>query len=211
MFYHPGFFRTSRVEKFGKESGTRFVIGEHTLSFDEWQNTLAREPLIPHPKFSKQRERDLPQAGPHYIDVFVNPFIKRVIRFLFHSAKEKLERKERSWHLIGLNFVISADFKIFFIAANDQPDFPRGDQFTDKHNMLEQLESLVLELNDSPEAFMRMRRGDMYGGFHLAWSEIEERQRHLHYRPCDEWAKNLHASPGKLCTVCVCVCVCVCV
>merc|ERR1712137_289607 len=57
---------------------------------------------------------------------------------------------------------------------------------------------LVLETNDMPLAFARMRYGDSYAKWRMVYSEFEEKQRHVKYDQCEEFRRNLMVTKGSI-------------
>ena len=144
-----------------------FKLSEHIWTFENLQDYLTKNGL----------------TGPHYVDAIVEPYIKRVANFVFQSARSKLKRRKGSFHIFGLDFMIDDRLRVHFIEANGYPGYTWSLNY-DTRGLVTDIMDLVLELHEAPAVFERLRAGDMYGGFHLIFSELEEERRGLAYDPC---------------------------
>ncbi len=167
-------------------SGATFELGKHVMSFEEYQRTMAMEGSV----------------GFRYLDSVFDPYAFRIAETVFQAARPALENKTHTYQLTALNFVVQDNLALHFVGArNVEPEqaLPNAENLqTFKQTFLEEFAGLVLELNDMPAAFARMRRGDSYGGWRLVVSEFEEHQRNLKHDPCESFRRNLNVSKGSL-------------
>lgn len=188
VFYHRGFARSARYDL---ESQEYQFEEKPILSFDDIQALINAHGI----------------AGSHFVETVLEMFMKRVMvlifRSIFEQLKEQRDQMKKSYQLFELNFVIDENYRPWFIGGvNGAPSFHSrkssgsGEKDYDvRAEMMENLKSLVLEVNDVPDAFSGMKYGDGYGGFRLLFSEYENVIANVTYDPCNEFSK--HFGPPK--------------
>jgi len=123
---------------------------------------------------------------------------------LFRSMKPKLKRKHETYQMISLNFLMEFEDRhyLHFLGARSvepETSIPNEEALQQfKATFLSEFAGLVLETQDTPAAFARMRQGDSYGSWRLAYSEMEDHQRSLSYDPCEEFKRNLQISKSSI-------------
>lgn len=187
VFYHEGYLRRALAAYAPLSRDRRvyltnthfqsmkkdFKLSEHIWSFQEFQAYL------------KEQGR----TGAHYIESILNPQIKKVALFIFHSARQKLKKRKGTFHIMGLDFMIDEDFHVWFIEANGYPGFTWSINF-DTRTMVEEWFNLAQQVHENPRFYMLMREGDRYGGFEMIFSELEEERMQILYNPCQEFKYN---------------------
>ena len=167
-------------------TGARWEIGDHHHTFASFQDYVAKNDLV----------------GSQYISSVFKPFVRRVAHLVFQSARPRLTRSNASYGLYQMNFNWDSKYRIRFTGAREvrsEHAYPSLDEFSEiKLTMIQELAGVVLETNAMPMAFARMRAGDRYGEWSLVFSEMEEKQRHPKYNPCDVFRRNLQVQKSSL-------------
>jgi len=174
-------------------TGDTFILGDDLQTFEFFEDAQAK----------------LNRLGSRYMSSVFDTYAKRVGELIFRAARHRMlkeqpnvTRVENSYQLISANFLLDDKFQIFLTGQRDiRPEdaFPNDDQLKiEKADFLHTLGGLVLEANDFPQAYSRMRRGDSYGQWRMVFSEIEEKQRPLNVDMCEEWRRNVMMSRGSI-------------
>ena len=156
VFYHRGYLRRSLgiydsnsrkpsvflTNTHYQSSVAGFKISDHIWTFDTLQRYLT---------FTGR-------TGPYYVDTLLEPHIKRVVNFVFQSARKKLIRRRASFQIFGLDFMIDDAFRVHFIEANGYPGYTWSINFDTRGMIIDQFD-LVQEVHEAPVAFQRMRAG----------------------------------------------------
>ena len=168
------------------KTNARWELGDDHWTFDQWQQYVAKNDLV----------------GSQYVTSVFMPFVRRVAHLLFQAGRPHLQRHNASYQLYQLNFNWDAKYRIHFTGArtiSSAKAYPGLDTFEEeKLTMIQELAGVVLETNEMPAAFARMRAGDRYGGWTLIFSEMEEKQRTPKWNPCDVFRRNLQVAKSSL-------------
>jgi len=169
-------------------TGSIWELGETFWTFEDWQDKMAKENAI----------------GSRYADSIFDTYVKKVVNMLFHSVRDDLNRTKHAYELFQLNFAIDEKFVIHYLGSKSidpEESFPNTEELKEKKaNFLETLAGLILEHHDTPAAFLRMKYGDSYGEWRVAFSEMEEHQMGYTgtYDPCAVFRRNLMVTKGSI-------------
>ena len=180
VWYHDGYLRSVRPALFKGFYG--FKLGEHLMSFDEFQFYMAASQ----------------STGAHYVSSFLRPYLMKVMEYVVFAARSHLQQNTNATlhrhHLFALNFALTSDMRVQLmgVSGNESSSgfMPKpsesGNEKVDQdmERLATSRRELVVEMASAAAAFLRMRRGDGYAGFRLVFSEMEERRQRLHYDPC---------------------------
>jgi hypothetical protein len=193
IFFHKGYLRRA-VYKYVASSTNRtnFLTNTHIQSIEE-KFDLA-DHIWGWARFQKYLA-DHNIAGSHYVSTVLDSAIKRVMLFNFWSAKSELVRRKGTYHLFGLDFMIDDELRVHFIEANGFPGYTWSKDFPTR-TMVTTMTDMIIELHESPAAFVGMTRGDTYGEFEMIYNELEDGCSNVAYDPCIEFAKH-NAVPMK--------------
>lgn len=234
LFYQEGYLRVS-MEKFnlkGASSGVHltnshiqthsknFSVNKHFWSFGRFQSYLDT-----HHSGSEQ-----------FVSKTLVPFIKKVGHFLMQTGMTArhvcyftiivicvlkgmsvFEKRPSSFHLFGLDFMITDDLQVWFIEANNYPLWPKTsgkepcfiDELMDNmgvctlylceirevlmmvvfHSLQRDMFELVFKLRRDPSYFSGMEPGQNFNSMQLIWNGIREQCHHKtpSYDPCTEF------------------------
>eukprot|EP00924_Labyrinthula_sp_SR-Ha-C_P003536 snap_masked-scaffold_53-processed-gene-0.32-mRNA-1 protein AED:0.33 eAED:0.33 QI:0/-1/0/1/-1/1/1/0/585 len=185
VFYHEGYLRRAMVDYNNNSTASSvFLTNTH---FQSLESTFELSDHIWGFKRFQKYLSDNNVAGSEYVSTVLNTAIKKVLLFNFKSAQEHLVRRKGSYHLFGLDFMIDDELRVHFIEANGYPGFTWSKDFPTR-KMVTEMFDMLLELHETPTAFEHMTTGDMYGGFELIYSELEDDCNERFYDPCVEFA-----------------------
>lgn len=171
VFFSPGYARSVRFVE--NEGDIDYVlVGEEEISLDEYQYLVSSQGV----------------AGSRFVQTHVEPFMKRVGELLFRASKHKLAVREKTYHLIEMDFMVDEALRVWYLSSNAVPNLPKKlDIMRERKG---DFRALVLELADTPEAFSQMRYGDAYGPFfQLIYSDFNELIKNQTYNPCEIFKK----------------------
>ena len=113
VFYHQGYLRRS-LAPYDANSRDRKVY----LTNTHFQSMRKGFKLSDHIWSFKDLGEYLwkrGRTGRHYVSSVLDPYIKQVALFVFHSAKARLKRRKGSFHIFGLDFMIDSAYRVHFI------------------------------------------------------------------------------------------------
>eukprot|EP00924_Labyrinthula_sp_SR-Ha-C_P009692 augustus_masked-scaffold_22-processed-gene-3.50-mRNA-1 protein AED:0.12 eAED:0.12 QI:0/-1/0/1/-1/1/1/0/980 len=196
VFYHEGYLRRSLAEYEPRSKDRRvyltnthfqsmkkgFKLSDHIWPFHMMQAHLS----------------EFKRTGPHYVETILNPYIKKVAKFIFHTAKDKFLKRKGTFHVFGLDFMIDANLHPWFIEANGYPGFTWSINF-DSRSMVEEMFQLAQQVHENPRFYTLMRPGDRFGSWEMIYSELFSQRENLHYDACQEFRYNRgYSKPLKL-------------
>ena len=177
VWYHDGFLRSVRPALFQGFYGLK--LGEHLMSFDELQFYLAASQ----------------STGAHYLSSYLRPYLMKVMEYIVYATKSYIPRQNttlHTHHLFAINFALTSDMQVFMtgISGNESHNAFFSDE-TINEDVAEEMKrmkrgrrELVVEMAASPAAFLRMKRGDSYAGFHMVYSEMDAKREAIGYDGC---------------------------
>eukprot|EP00516_Mucochytrium_quahogii_P006933 CAMPEP_0203745080 /NCGR_PEP_ID=MMETSP0098-20131031/939_1 /ASSEMBLY_ACC=CAM_ASM_000208 /TAXON_ID=96639 /ORGANISM=" , Strain NY0313808BC1" /LENGTH=1521 /DNA_ID=CAMNT_0050632771 /DNA_START=76 /DNA_END=4641 /DNA_ORIENTATION=+ len=176
-------------------TGDTIQLNDYYMTFDEFEDSQAK----------------VNEIGSRYLSSVFDTYAKRVGELVFLAARRKMMKDQKdqktprpteTYQLVALNFLIDSGMGIHLTGQRTiRPEdaFPNVDALKeDKKDFLDSLAGLVLETNDMPQAFARMRRGDSYKEWRMIFSEIEEKQRPTKYEACEIFRRNLMLTVGSI-------------
>ena len=186
VWYHPGYLRRA-LSAYDPESddprahltNTHFQYKSKAFKFKDhlWPMYVAK-PSKDTPTFQQYlAARGI--TGPRFVQTVLEPRMKRVLKFIVHTAKPHVQSRRGAYQVFGMDFMVDAAFNVFLIEANGYPGFTWASGY-DSRELVGQFNDLVTELHEAPQAFTRMRAGDNYGDLSLVYSELEDKPVRTH-------------------------------
>ena len=196
VFYHEGYLRRA-LAKYDPASKDRKVYLTNT-HFQSMKKGFKLSDHIWPFKTLQEYLYDSKRTGGHYIETMLNPYIKKVALFIFHTARHKFIKRKGSFHIFGIDFMIDANWHVWFIESNGYPGYTWSINF-DTRQLVEEQFNLVQQVHENPRFFQLMQEGDRYGEFQMIFSELEEERTQKAYNPCDEFRYNkAYTAPLKV-------------
>ncbi|XP_065898588.1 protein polyglycylase TTLL10-like [Dysidea avara] len=187
VFYHAGYLRVA-INKFSSDAGLNahltnthiqshvsgYVSGNHFWTYSELQQYIHNVSTNQDDKFVQEK---------------LEPMVKQVGLFLLHSSMRTYERLPGTYLLLGLDFMITSDYHIWFIEANNYPLWPSNAPKLDKQTyaMANELLDLEMEIHSSPSMFVNLQPGAKYGSWELVYNELSAHCSGQQYNPCKDF------------------------
>ena len=172
VYFRRGYMRSARFDDASRE----FFLEERALSFADFQRMINKHKV----------------AGSQFVSSVLETYMKRVMLFAFRSAKARLVPSPKAYHLFEFNFMLGSGNNMWFLGANSIPTFNLlsvNPHLRVREDIMQGLRPLVMELADSPLAYINMRYGDAHGDFRLIYSDYEDEINPFAYNPCREFKK----------------------
>lgn len=168
VFFHDGYLRRS-LSSYDPSSKKKSVFLTNTHFQSSRETFSLSKHVIPFDQFNEYlyKSGNYPK---NFLQTAIKPYIKRVSRFVFLAAKERLSQRKGSFQIFGLDFMMDSKLNIHFIEANGYPGFTWSINF-DTRQMAADMFDLVFQLNEVPSTMARLTQGNHYGSFELLYSE----------------------------------------
>lgn len=129
LFYHPGYLRVA-INKFSNNAGRDvhltnthiqshvggFTMNDHFWSFSTFQQYI----------------RNYSMGNDDFVESKLESIIKQTGLFILQAGLHTFERLPGTYLVMGLDFMITADYHVWFIEANNYPLWPSNVMNLDK-------------------------------------------------------------------------------
>lgn len=183
LFHHEGYLRVS-MRRFNASGGREvhltnshvqslysgFAAEKHFWSFQQLQEYLD----VHHPD------------NEDFVENRLIPFIKKIGLLVVHGGSATFGRAKSTFQFIGVDIMVTQDYRTWFIETNNYPLWPRGTPFIDQlfntlgHDMFD----LLLDMRRSP-GLLHMKPGDWHKSWQLVYNEAYAKcSNDTPYDPC---------------------------
>ena len=135
VWYHPGYLRRA-LAPYSADSGdprahltnTHFQYKSKEFRFKNhlWpMYLLTEEQAKEQPATLRRHLAEEGITGPHFVTSVLEPRMKRVLKFVALSARDKLHARRGAFQVFGMDFMVDAAFNVYLIEANGYVRSPR--------------------------------------------------------------------------------------